>query len=253
MILYEHPFNERIRTWLRLERLFIYLGSLIQREELIDHHYALHTLFEIMDVSSRSDLKGEILGELDRQKQQLVSLRGNPAIADEGTLDKVINQLQACYDSLNQQVNLRTGAELTNNAWLMSVRNRMSIPGGTCEFDLPAYHAWLHYPAKERLANLYAWVAELAPMADAITNLLQLLRDSGVLQKALATQGKFELPLPAGKTFQLLRILIDERMGLIPEVSANRLLISLHWFRQDASWKLVHAKEDIEFEFAICA
>ena len=24
----------------------------------------------------------------------------------------------------------------------MSIRSRISIPGGTCEFDLPAYYAW---------------------------------------------------------------------------------------------------------------
>lgn len=252
MILYEHPFNERIRTWLRLERLFVYLGTLIRREELIDHHYALHTLFEIMDVASRSDLKADILTELDKQKQMLNSLHGNPAISEE-TLARVIGQLQACYDSLNQQGSIRAGSELANNEWLMAVRNRMSIPGGTCEFDLPAYHAWLHYPAKERLANLYEWVAQMAPLADSVTNLLQLLRDGGIFQKALATQGQFELSLPPGRTFQLLRIMIDERTGLLPEISANRLLISLRWVRQDANWKLLSIKEDVDFEFALCA
>lgn len=252
MILYEHPFNERVRTWLRLERLFIHLGTLIRREEPIDHHYALHTLFEIMDVASRSDLKTDVLNELEKQKQTLEAFRGNPAIA-EGTLEQIISQLQACCDSLGQQGAIRTGAELTKNDWLMAIRNRMSIPGGTCEFDLPAYHAWLHYPAKERLANLYEWVAQMAPLADSITNLLQLLRDSGVFQKALAAQGQFELSLSSGRTFQLLRIMIDERTGLLPEVSANRLMISLRWSRQDSDWKLIPAKEDVDFEFALCA
>lgn len=251
MILYEHPFNERIRTWLRLERLFIYLGMLIRREELVDHHYALHTLFEIMDVAARSDLKAEILSELERQKQQLSALRGNPAIAEEA-LNQVIDRLQACFDSLNKDGTIRAGQELSSNEWLMSVRNRMAIPGGTCEFDLPAYHAWLHYPAKERLANLYAWVAQMAPLADAVTNLLQLLRDGGVIQKAMAVHGQFELGLPQGKTYQLLRVLIDEQLGLIPEISANRLLISLRWLKQDEQWKLQPVKENIDFEFALC-
>lgn len=252
MILYEHPFNERIRTWLRLERLFIYLGTLIQREDLLDHHFALHTLFEIMDVASRSDLKADILSELERQKLQLQALRGNPAISEQA-LEQIIDRLQACYDTLNQTGSIRAGQELASNEWLMAVRNRMTIPGGTCEFDLPAYHAWLHYPAKERLTSLYAWIAKMAPLADAITNLLQLLRDGGIIQKALAPQGQFELPLPAGKTYQLLRLLVDEQTGLLPEVSANRLLISLRWLKQDENWKLQPVKQDIDFEFALCA
>ena len=43
---------------------------------------------------------------------------------------------------------------LTGNEWLMSIRSRISIPGGTCEFDLPAYYAWQqHTAARRRLAD----------------------------------------------------------------------------------------------------
>jgi len=41
VILYEYPFNERIRTYLRLEHLFRRLGELIPRDHPLDHHYAL--------------------------------------------------------------------------------------------------------------------------------------------------------------------------------------------------------------------
>ena len=56
MILYEYPFNERIRTYLRLEQLFQRLGELIPAEQALQHHYALTTIFEIMDVTARADL-----------------------------------------------------------------------------------------------------------------------------------------------------------------------------------------------------
>ena len=51
LILYEYPFNESIRTMLRLEHLFDRLGQLIVRDAPVDHHFALATLFEIMDVA----------------------------------------------------------------------------------------------------------------------------------------------------------------------------------------------------------
>ncbi|MBP6616072.1 MAG: cell division protein ZapD, partial [Aquabacterium sp.] len=57
MILYEYPFGESIRTMLRLEHLFDRLGLLMHREDPVDHHYALSTIFEVMDVASRADLK----------------------------------------------------------------------------------------------------------------------------------------------------------------------------------------------------
>ena len=61
MILYEYPFNESIRTMLRLEHLFDRLGQLIERDAPVDHHYALATIFEVMDVASRADLKSDLL------------------------------------------------------------------------------------------------------------------------------------------------------------------------------------------------
>ena len=64
MILYEYPFNERIRTYLRLEHLFLRLGELMARPTSLDHHFALTTMFEIMDVGSRADLKSDVLKDL---------------------------------------------------------------------------------------------------------------------------------------------------------------------------------------------
>ena len=81
MILYEYPFNERIRTYLRLEQLFRRLSLLMPRDTALDHHYCLATLFEIMDVAARADLKTDVLKDLERQKHTLNCYRGNPVIA----------------------------------------------------------------------------------------------------------------------------------------------------------------------------
>ena len=89
MILYEYPFNERLRTYLRLEQLFRRLGELIPRAHPLDHHYALVTMFEIMDVAARADLKSDVLKDIEKHKHQLDGYRGNPSIS-EAALDAVI-------------------------------------------------------------------------------------------------------------------------------------------------------------------
>ena len=78
MVLYEYPFNESIRTMLRLEHLFDRLGELVSRDAPVDHHFALATIFEIMDVASRADLKSDLLKDLDRHRTQLQVYRGHP-------------------------------------------------------------------------------------------------------------------------------------------------------------------------------
>lgn len=78
MILYEYPFNERICTYLRLEHLFLRLAELMSRADALDHHFAIATMFEVMDVGARADLKSDVLKDLDKQKQVLNAYRGNP-------------------------------------------------------------------------------------------------------------------------------------------------------------------------------
>ena len=64
MIQYEYPFNEKVRTYLRLEHLFNRLNELASRDTALDHHYALTTIFEVMDVGARADLKTDVLKDL---------------------------------------------------------------------------------------------------------------------------------------------------------------------------------------------
>ena len=88
MVLYEYPFNEGIRTMLRLEHLFDRLGQLVA------------TIFEIMDVASRADLKSDVLKEMERHRTQLQSYRGHPGIA-EAVLDGVIARIDHAFAGLN--------------------------------------------------------------------------------------------------------------------------------------------------------
>jgi cell division protein ZapD len=251
LVLYEYPFNESIRTMLRLEHLFDRLGQLLPREAPVDHHFALVTLFEIMDVASRADLKSDLLKDLERHKAQLATYRSNPAVS-QAALDEVVGRIDHCHAALHALPG-KAGQSLTGNDWLMSVRSRISIPGGTCEFDLPAYYAWQQLPASRRRTDLEGWVASMAPLAEALQILLQLLRDSGVPHKVAANAGQFQQSLPAGKTYQLLRLRLDDAEELVPEISGHRLMVSVRLMRSDVEGRLRPAAVDTTFELTLCA
>lgn len=251
MILYEYPFNESIRTMLRLEHLFDRLGQLIGREAPVDHHFALATIFEIMDVASRADLKSDLLKDLERQKAQLNGYRGNPSIS-EAALDEVLGRVDHAFNGLNQLPG-KAGAALTGNEWLMSIRSRISIPGGTCEFDLPGYYAWQKHEPARRRADLMQWASTLMPMAEALSVLLGLLRDAGVPHKVVAPLGQFQQSLPQGRVYQLLRLRLPDGHDFVPEISGHRLMVSIRLMRQDAEGRLRPAGEDASFELTLCA
>jgi cell division protein ZapD len=252
VIVYEYPFNERARTYLRLEHLFERLGILLARESALDHHFAFVTVFEIIEVGARSDLKSEILKDLEKHKQQFNAYRGNPAIA-ESALDDIVGQLEHAFAALNGQSG-KVGTALNDNEWVVSVRSRIGIPAGTCEFDLPAYFHWQHQSLEQRRADLTRWASTLWPLAQCISLLLKLLRDSGSAQKVMATNGQFQQTLPQGRSFQLLRLRIDPALGLIPEISGNRLMVSVRLLRTAGEDKLpVVGGDDASFELTLCA
>lgn len=251
MIIYEYPFNERIRTYLRLEHLFRRMVELNSRESPLDHHFAIITLFEVMDVSARSDLKSEVLRDLEREKQIFGAYRGNPNVAQD-VLDEVLQQLDNCFEQLNQQAG-KAGQSLTANDWLMSIRSRTGIPGGTCAFDLPAYYAWQHESGDRRRADLHEWTSTLLPMVQAVQLLLKLLRDSGLPQKVIANNGQYQQNLPQGRSFQLLRLAMDPTLGLIPEISANRLIVSIRMMQQGPDGRLTQSSENATFDLTLCS
>src|SRR5690606_35342164 len=136
----------------------------------------------------------------------------------------------------------------------MSIRSRISIPGGTCEFDLPAYYAWQHQPVVDRQSDLRQWASTLAPLHQALELMLSLLRDAGHPHMVAAPGGHFQHSLKEGRDYQLLRLRIDGSPGLIPEISGNRLMVAIRLMRQAADGKLKSASDAVVgFELTLCA
>lgn len=250
-VLYEYPFNESIRTMLRLEHLFDRLHRLVARDDPMDHHFALVTLFEIVDVASRADLKSDLLKELERHRSQFQAYRGNPQVAEE-VLDEVIGRIDTTHATLNQ-VNGKSGQALAANEWLTSIRSRISIPGGTCEFDLPAYYAWQQRPADARRSDLHRWVASVQALDQALHLVLRLLREGGAPQRVAAPGGQFQQGLPPGRSYHLLRVRLDDSGSVVPEISGHRLMVSVRFMRADGDNRLRPDTTDTSFELTLCA
>ena len=236
---------------LRLEHLFDRLGVLVGRDDALDHHFALATLFEIMDVASRADLKSDLLKELEKHRSQFESYRGHPSIS-EAALDEAVARIDHAHQGLNA-LQGKAGHTLASNDWLMSIRSRINIPGGTCEFDLPAYYAWQQHSPERRRTDLHGWLTSLLPLAEALRVLLGLLRDSGPLQRMAAPGGVFQQSLPQGRSYQLLRVRVDGESGLVPEITGHRLMVAVRFMRADAEGRLRNAGTDASFELALCS
>jgi len=250
VIRYEHPLNERIRTLMRLEDLYARAQHFAQRGDAADHHAALTALFEITDVASRADLKTDILQELERQKQLLAPLRSNPEI-DCSALEALIADIDRVNVELLAQTG-KLGTHLRENEWLMTIKQRTALPGGVCEFDLPAYHYWLHADPGARQNDLKGWLAPLSPLHDGLAIILRLLRENGRSGRQIAYHGVFQLMLTTSKVAQLLRLGVTRDLTCVPEISANKYALNIRFIGVSGLERGSVIDRDIEFDLTFC-
>ncbi len=249
MILYEYPFNERIRTLLRIEDLFERFAFFLAQEDAREHHVALTTLFEIAEVTGRADLKSDLMKELERQRQTLTPFRGNPGI-EQDALEAVLGEIETTLANLTQMQG-KTGQHLIDNEWLTSIRSRAVIPGGTCKFDLPSYYAWQQWPAEQRRQDIMKWVMPLLPLRDATTIVLRLARESGQAAKVMAVQGSYQQML-SGRTYQLMQVRVAPELHVIPEASANKYMLWVRFTMQDGDVRPRAVDVDVPFQLTLC-
>jgi cell division protein ZapD len=249
VITYEYPLNERIRTLLRLEDLFKKVNYFAQEQGTREHHVALLTMFEILEVAGRADLKMDLIQELERQRQTLLVFRNNPDISEEalsGALDE-IEQASAALLGMTGKI----GQHLRENEWLMGIKSRSVIPGGVCEFDLPSYHYWQHQPHNVRRAALLGWIKPFLPLSDGLTIVLRLLRASGHAEHQVAENGAFQTML-GGSSAQLARVSLQPEYGFVPEISANKYALNIRFTCPDYDHRPSHTDRYVEFDMVLC-
>ena len=248
LISYEFPLNERVRTLLRVENLYERAQYFKSKDDPQAHHVAILSLFEILDVAGRADLKSELMQELERKKHQLDTLKNNPSV-EQGALAAIIGETQKSIADLFDSSG-KTGQELRENEWLMAIRQRTAIPGGICEFDLPSYHHCMYRPSETRRRDLDEWFAPFQPIRHGVRLILRLLRESGQMSQQTAHKGLFQQML-AGRQAQLLRLRVDDNYAYVPEISANKYAINIRFATISGSRRQT-SEGDIDFELTFC-
>ena len=249
MIAYEFPFNERIRTLLRLEDLYSKVLLNVASEAAAHHHNAIVSFFQILDLIDRSDLKSDLLHELERQKLILTQLLSNPNI-DIALLEPILISISEVSSKLRLAPN-KPAQPLRENEWLMTIKQRAIIPGGLCEFDLPSYHFWLEQPTKQRQNDLNEWMAHILPMYEAIKIILNIIRGSGKRTSIIANNGIYQQMLGGVKPAQMLSIHLEEGINCYPEISANKYAINIRFISMDQNIKPGPCKTDVAFKLTL--
>ncbi|MCB5362689.1 cell division protein ZapD [Pusillimonas sp. CC-YST705] len=248
MILYEYPCNERVRALLRVEHLFSRIFFFVEGGQVQHHQIAVSTLFELFEICERSDLRGAVLQDLERQRTALSALRRIEGV-DASALEATLDDIQRTSSALSGQG--RIGQVLRDSEWLSSLRGRLAVPGGSSPADMPSYYAWQIKPSEARCDDIKTWLGSFLPLYDGLALILRLLRESAHVTDVQAVQGAYQEML-AGKTFQLLRVWVARDAGVFPEISANKYVIWVRFSQQDNELRPLPVARDIPFRLARC-
>lgn len=249
--LFEHPLNEKCRTWLRLSHLFEQLDFHLPLHEEWHARAAMTGLLDIAAVLARADIKSELLKELDRYKHSLSRMANSPGV-DRDRLAHVLENLQNTCDGV-RAVNGQLGQALRSNEFLNSIVQRSSIAGGSFDFDLPQYHHWLTMPQQERSLQLDDWRHEVSPVYEAVELLLTLIRNSAVPSDEEAATGFYQKSLPGNVVAQLVRVGIPAQSGLYAEISGGKHRFSIRFMSCREDWQHpVQTDRDVPFSLSTC-
>jgi cell division protein ZapD len=245
---YEFPLKEKVRNYLRVEHLMTQLKLGAESKNAGLQLYFFEQLFTLLDLIERIDIRTDVIKDLDAHERNLVYWSQHPNIdnnALQQTLQSILrvrNELKGCK---------KIGADLKDDKFLSAIRQRFAIPGGTCSFDLPNLHYWMHQDVNQRNADIQSWLSPYTLMEDAIAITLSFLRERGRFTNVIAENGFYQGV--AGDKSELIRIRCETAVPYYPTLSGNKYRYALRFMRFNQSPGQSPAMaENIQFEIAAC-
>jgi cell division protein ZapD len=248
---YEQPLNERMRTFMRLEFLYQQLLYNCEGDSDWATRGAILSLLEIMAILTRGDVRAEVHKELDLQIDTLSKFQSQPGV-DSGRLDSLLGNLITSREEVDA-AGTQFMQTLKDCEFLSSIKHRSSIPGGTCEFDLPEYSHWLRQPPARRTEDMDTWLKFIRPLCDAVTELLWLIRESARPVAKTAINGMYHHRMQKNASCRLLRVALPPGSSLYPEISSSQHRFTvrfLEWSTIDS--RAVQTGHDVDFDISIC-
>lgn len=245
-VLYEHPLNERIRNYLKLEHLFSHANDCVNLDATIGHQLYFQSLFSILDTLERNDIRGDLIKDLEKLEQSLVLWSKSPEVNDSALQDNLQHTISLLCQLKSSSNNRQP---LKDDKFLSSLKQRFAIQGGSACFDLPQLHFWLGQPSDKTSEQMTRWLNQLHEVSASLQMILKFIRIKSNFDVIDTTTGFFQ---ESGDGLSLLRIKVDSAADYYPTVSGNRFRYSIRFMCPCESSGRQYCDTAISFELARC-
>jgi len=222
MIRYEFPLNEKTRKFLRLEEIFIKADMQIASRMKSSGYDLFETLFNLMASASRSDMKIELIQELERQRTKIYKLtktkKNNKMLLD-------IKKLRGMLEKSS----IPPGFYFGTNKFLQEIKARSDSPFGILSTDFPEMQLWLQTQTPEsRRIYFRNKFSPFIPIKNTIIYLNDILRRNAKLENRMTNNGRYEVKLDSLHKNDLVVIELSNTPELLPALSSNKYAININ-------------------------
>lgn len=245
-ILYEHPLNERIRNYLKLEQFFEQVYSCASLDISVNHQVFFNALFAIIDTLDRSDIRGDLIKDLEKLQQNLVLWSQAPNI-DTSALESNLQETVCLVSQL--KVNSQTWCQLKEHKLLASLKQRFAIQGGNSSFDLPQLQFWLHQPETQIAKDIKQWLVLLDNIKHSLALVLKFIRQRAEFECIETESGFYQ---DNGEGLMLLRIKVAQSAQYYPTISGNKFRYSIRFMLPCELDGRRYSNQATKFQLARC-
>lgn len=243
-VTYEYPLNEKIRSWLRLETLLQQVYELSHITSYTSGVAFFRSVSELIEILDRGEVRTDLIKELEKHRKRLAAWADSPN-ADNQLISSLLNDLSTKTTNITSAS--RFGQQLRNDKIISMVRQRLSIPGGCCSFDLPTLQLWLNMPQEPRDHSIGEWLKSLAPLKDTLDTILHLLRQAAAFETKECHNGFYQ---DSVEDKELLRVRLSTDKLIYPQISGHKTRFAIRFLHIDSENGIVPAM--MNFELSCC-
>ena len=246
--LYEEPVQEKIRKFIKIEFLLNKIYYFKGKEDRNDNYVALLSLCELYEILSRSDIKSELIREVENHNSYFLKIKDIP----ETGADK--DKLNSVLEKQNILLQLIHGVEPNYLDYLEhDILFKTILKNCFTQLQPSSVEFWLSRDILNRETQIDLWLEPLQFIKRAIDFILEVIRKSGKFEDRMAEKGFFIEKLDPKKNILLIRVTLTSDLYYYPQLSVGKQRLTIMFMSKDDKNNLIPYQEDVSFILTTCS
>ena len=244
--LYEEPVQEKIRKFIKIEFLLNKIYYFKGKDNKSENYISLLALCELYEILSRSDIKSELIREIETQNTYLQKIKEIPQ-ADSSKLNSVLEK-QSQLLKLIYSIEINYLDHLERDILFKTI-----LKNSFTQLQPASIDFWLSRDILNRETQIDLWLEPLIFIKRSIDFILEVIRKSGRFEDRMAEKGFFTEKQDSSKNVLLIRVTLTSDLYYYPQISVGKQRLTIMFMTKDDKNNLVPYQEDLNFILTTCS